>query len=112
MSEVRLAGGFVAPEANRHVDAPAPDATPLEPADRDAFSPGFTPADIAQRRQASWQINPQPGEPKLENLNGDLVGHVERYPSARDTSHGAPSRFERKSAYAYIHQLTPESASC
>lgn len=88
----------MAPEANLHVDAPAPDATSLEPADRYAFSPGFTSADIAQRRQAAWQIHRQTGEPELENLDGDPVGDVECHPAARDASHGAPGWLEIKSA--------------
>jgi hypothetical protein len=101
----RLPDGFVAPVTNPHVQTTVPDATSLEPANCDAFSPDVTSAHVAQRRQAAWQINPQTGEPKLENLDGDLVGYVERHPLAHYASHRAPIRFESKSAS--FHQLTP-----
>jgi hypothetical protein len=84
---------------------PAPKRASPEPANRDAFSPGLTSADIAQGGEALRQVDPQTGEPQLENLDGDLVGYVERHPSAHYASHRAPIRFESKSAN--FHQLTP-----
>lgn len=97
-----LADCFVAPETDRYANPPAPDATLLEPANRDTLSPDFTSADIAQCRNPSWQIPPQTGEPKLENLDGNLVGYVERHPSARNASHGTSGLPGSKSVNPHV----------
>jgi hypothetical protein len=102
---VQLPKSLVVPETDWHVDAPAPEVATFESADRDAFSPGLTSADVAKRRYTAWQINRQAGEPKLENCNGDLIGYVERHPSARDAGHGTASRLVSKPAF---HWSNPE----
>ena len=95
------------PEANRHADAPAADATSFEPADRDAFSPGFAPSDVTQRRQASRQIYGKTCEPEPEYLDRNFVGYIERHPFARNASHGLPVGFVGKPAN--LHKLTPKA---
>ncbi|MFL9928008.1 hypothetical protein P0D88_01755 [Paraburkholderia sp. RL18-103-BIB-C] len=64
----------MAPVAQRDMHTPAPKRASPEPANRDVLSPGLTSADIAQGGEALRQVDPQTGEPKLENLDGDLVG--------------------------------------
>ena len=99
-----LPGRFVTPEADRHTDAPALGATSFEPANRDAFSPGFAPSDVTQRRQASRQVYGKTGEPEPDNLDRNFVGYIKRHPFARNASHGFPIWLVGK--LANLHKLT------
>lgn len=106
---VQLPGGLATPEADRYVNAPAPDATAFELANRNPFFSSLTSSDVTQGRQVSRKVHRKPGEPVSENLDRHFLWDIKVHSSARDARDGTPVGLVRESAY--FHELAPEVIS-
>jgi hypothetical protein len=106
---VQLPGGLAAPEADRYVNAPAPDATAFEPANRNPLFTSLTSSDVTQGRQVPRKVHRKPGEPVSENLDRNFVWDIKVHSAARDARDGTPVGLVGESAY--FHELASEVIS-